>query len=269
MDKSDNLRLKDVRAAFRLIGECCELGRRPAEWRQHMLEGIRRITGAQVALYLHLRNFGSEDEQIVQPLDAGFFEPSHRALWVNYQRENAHRSDLFHQRFYRDFVGPVRTRRLEAVVDLTEWHRSRHYNEYIRACGLADRITSSLRLTASPSALQVIVVHRSAADGSYPLRTVRLVHLFHHEVRGRLGRQLSMTTANEEVASLPFQLRHVLFCLLQGDSEKQVAHRLGISRHTVNHHVQRLYRRFGVHSRGELMFRCREMFALLPIADPQ
>ena len=95
------------------------------------------------------------------------------------------------------------------------------------------------------------------------------MRLFHHEVRVRLGRQLSMTTANEEITSLPFQLQHVLFCLLQGDSEKQVAYRLGISRHTVNHHVQRLYRRFGVHSRGELMFRCREMFALLPIAGPE
>jgi DNA-binding CsgD family transcriptional regulator len=56
---------------------------------------------------------------------------------------------------------------------------------------------------------------------------------------------------------LPPQLAPVLARLLEGESEKQVADRLGISPHTVNRHVQRLYRRFGVHSRGELMSRCR------------
>ena len=57
----------------------------------------------------------------------------------------------------------------------------------------------------------------------------------------------------------PWQLQQVLTCLLQGDAEKRVAERLGISCHTVNRHVQRLYRRFNVHSRGELMFVCRDM----------
>jgi DNA-binding CsgD family transcriptional regulator len=41
--------------------------------------------------------------------------------------------------------------------------------------------------------------------------------------------------------------------LLSGDSEKQVARKLGLSQNTIHVHVKALYRRFGVSSRGELL----------------
>jgi ATP/maltotriose-dependent transcriptional regulator MalT len=268
MEKSDRLRLKEVRAVYRLLGECRELGREPAAWRQHMLEGLRALVHAQVGLYLQLNDVLTANERIVDALDVGFIEPSHRALWARYQRENAQRDDLFHQRYYRRFTGVLRTRSLESVVDMAEWRRSRHCNDYVRACGLDDRITSSLRLPDPQShALHVVVLHRSAGDGLYPRHAVRLVHLFHQELCQLIGRQLALTTPGPEVASLPSQLRRVLACLMQGDAEKQIASRLGISRHTVSRHLQRLYGRFGVHSRGELMFRCRDLMALLPDVD--
>ena len=49
--------------------------------------------------------------------------------------------------------------------------------------------------------------------------------------------------------------RHVetLEGLLAGDSEKQIAHKLGVSRNTVHVYVTALYRRFDVSSRGELL----------------
>jgi DNA-binding NarL/FixJ family response regulator len=53
---------------------------------------------------------------------------------------------------------------------------------------------------------------------------------------------------------LPARLRDVLAGLVRGEAEKQIARRLGLSPNTVNRHVQRLYRRFDVRSRGELMF---------------
>jgi DNA-binding NarL/FixJ family response regulator len=72
-----------------------------------------------------------------------------------------------------------------------------------------------------------------------------------------MSRQLVLPDSSNGQA-LPPRLEQVLHCLLTGDSEKQVAGRLKISANTVNRHVQRLYRRFGVHSRAELMFQCRE-----------
>ena len=43
--------------------------------------------------------------------------------------------------------------------------------------------------------------------------------------------------------------------LLAGDSEKQIAGRLGRSPHTIHVYVKELYKRFGVSSRGELFSR--------------
>jgi len=40
---------------------------------------------------------------------------------------------------------------------------------------------------------------------------------------------------------------------LEGDSEKQVAARLGLSRQTVHQYVTMLYRHFGVFSRAQLL----------------
>jgi DNA-binding CsgD family transcriptional regulator len=48
----------------------------------------------------------------------------------------------------------------------------------------------------------------------------------------------------------------VLLCLFEGDSEKQVAARLGIGRDTVHEYVRRLHRHFEASSRGELLARC-------------
>jgi DNA-binding CsgD family transcriptional regulator len=52
---------------------------------------------------------------------------------------------------------------------------------------------------------------------------------------------------------LPPRLLRTLERLLAGESDKEIAQKLGISRHTVHEYVGDLYRRFGVSGRGELM----------------
>jgi DNA-binding NarL/FixJ family response regulator len=59
----------------------------------------------------------------------------------------------------------------------------------------------------------------------------------------------------EPVVSLSPRVRQTLERLLAGDSEKEIATRLGLSRHTVHVYVKTLYRRFEVCSRGELLAR--------------
>ena len=83
----------------------------------------------------------------------------------------------------------------------------------------------------------------------------RLAHLFHDELFRHVGTSLA-TDARGPFAALPPRLRQTLGCLLEGDSEKQVALRLGLSRHTVHEYVSELYRRFGVQSRAELLALC-------------
>ena len=45
MTKSDSLRFRDVRALFRLIGECRDLGNEPRLWHRRMLEGLALLFG--------------------------------------------------------------------------------------------------------------------------------------------------------------------------------------------------------------------------------
>jgi DNA-binding NarL/FixJ family response regulator len=91
-------------------------------------------------------------------------------------------------------------------------------------------------------------------DKPFRARDRRLVRLLHREIAPMIGRQLAAT--NEPSASqLSQQRRQVLECLLEGDSEKQVSARLGLTRQTVNQYVKAVYRHFRVHSRAQLMAR--------------
>ena len=49
------------------------------------------------------------------------------------------------------------------------------------------------------------------------------------------------------------RLRQTLACLLEGDSEKEVAARLSLSLATTHQYVTALYRHFGVQSRAQLL----------------
>jgi DNA-binding NarL/FixJ family response regulator len=56
-------------------------------------------------------------------------------------------------------------------------------------------------------------------------------------------------------AALASRVRQVLRCLLEGDSDKQIAARLRLTRHTVNQYVKTIFRHFGTGSRAELLAR--------------
>ena len=51
------------------------------------------------------------------------------------------------------------------------------------------------------------------------------------------------------------RVRQTLEGLLGGDQEKEIASRMGVSKHTVHVYVKQLYRKFNVSSRGELLAR--------------
>jgi DNA-binding CsgD family transcriptional regulator len=58
-----------------------------------------------------------------------------------------------------------------------------------------------------------------------------------------------------KMPSLTPRMQQTLHRLLVGDSEKQIAVHLGLSRHTVHVYVKAIYKGFGVASRGELLAR--------------
>jgi DNA-binding NarL/FixJ family response regulator len=77
-----------------------------------------------------------------------------------------------------------------------------------------------------------------------------------------IGRSIDKTPAEktnpattDSLPNLSPRMQQTLERLLAGDSEKQIAHRLGVSRNTIHVYVKALYRGFEVNSRGELLAR--------------
>jgi DNA-binding NarL/FixJ family response regulator len=85
--------------------------------------------------------------------------------------------------------------------------------------------------------------------------------LAHVQRESRLGTTGAISSPPGRAANPPGleklsrRLHQTLTGLLRGDSEKQVAYHLGLSRHTVHAYVKGLYRHFGVNTRGELLAR--------------
>ena len=71
-----------------------------------------------------------------------------------------------------------------------------------------------------------------------------LCRLIGEEITGRAALKMD---------DLPPRMEQTLRSLLKGDSEKQVATQLGLSRHTVHVYVKKIYRKYEVSSRGELL----------------
>jgi hypothetical protein len=84
---------------------------------------------------------------------------------------------------------------------------------------------------------------------------VPAVRLAHAEVGHLIGPVLVRSSELLPPSRLPPHVREVLTCLLEGDSEKQVAGRMGLSIATVHQYVTALYLPYCVSSRAELLVR--------------
>jgi DNA-binding CsgD family transcriptional regulator len=133
---------------------------------------------------------------------------------------------------------------------MMRWYGSPHVNEYRRGTGI-DGFIISPRAAPHLRVSDLLALHHSWGEPSSEESQRRLVALVHAE----LGRLWEAVPVREPISGLAPRLRQVLERLRGGDAEKQVAARLGLSRHTVHTYVKDLHRRFAASSRGELLAR--------------
>jgi DNA-binding CsgD family transcriptional regulator len=263
MGASQRLRLPEVRQAYRLIGECRELGADPSAWRRHAADGMRRLAGAKVAMVAEATP-PTANRPLPEVRDecVGWLTAASAACWRHYIRSYDTRFNPIHQMVMRHLGRSVTWRRDQLVADGRAWYRSGLFGEYVGRCGLDDTLFSQRVRPGSPY-VYVLMLHRARGDRRVQPREQRLVQLVHHELGPHLGRSLA-DLGRSPLAGLAPRLRRTLACLLDGDSEKLAAKRLGLSAYTVHEYVGRLYRHFGVQSRGELLAAC---FRLRVMAD--
>jgi DNA-binding CsgD family transcriptional regulator len=264
MGHSKALRLRDIRAIFRLVGDVRELGADPRAWRRHMLEQLQRVTGTMVG---HATETAAPFDLKMPSMDVivgvGWPGEAESELGHRYIESGLETDPSIPVIFRLQAAGRNFTRTRRKLVTDAMWYRSSHMDKFRRPLGVDDFVVST-RVVPRLGVASVFVLSR--AWGERPIGEVqrRLVHLFHAEL-GHLWEEAG-PAGPDPVAGLPPRLQQTLACLRAGDSEKLIAARLGLSRHTVHNYVKALYRRIGVCSRGELLARCAPRFTdFLPL----
>jgi DNA-binding CsgD family transcriptional regulator len=263
-DVRESLDPADVRALFRLAGELRELGHDPAAWRQHLLEVLTGLCGARAAVIGELTRIEHDDSVVrcadaVRPLmvcDRGV-DPGGRAgfyadvVWTDHERDPVLDAML-------PLYGTSFTVGRRELVDGRRWYRS-GLAERFRAHACDDFIFSMQPVSAL-GCISSLELWRAWGEPGFGMRERVLVQLLHEE----LARDWHVPAGQ---ARLTPRQRQVLECLLAGQSEKELAHALGLSTHTAHDHVKAIHRALGVRSRGELLAQARPARRLRLVAE--
>jgi DNA-binding CsgD family transcriptional regulator len=252
MPKSRRLTLANVRAVLRLVGECRDLGYDPGEWGRHLHDGLCRLTGTRVGVGGELRAPGrGAPGELVTLTHAGMGPAESAAVddFVRHPGFGAHPVSAV----LDGWAGRVVARTRRQLVPDTDWYRSLCYEQFHRPMERDHCLVSPYRL--SDGSLHLITLHRTAGEHDFSPREQRLLLLAHVEIGRLMGPVLVRADDQYSPARLPPRVRETLACLLDGDSEKQVALRMGLSRTTVHQYVTALYRHYQVASRAELLAR--------------
>lgn len=144
--------------------------------------------------------------------------------------------------------------RTELVGD-REWYVSINYQLMQRVCGLDHTAWCLLPMPQMPpGCYHNLILARATGRADFSARENALVAEIHSVVAGMIGGPLA-GPLDPSPTDLPLRTRQVPRCLFEGDSDKQIAMRLGIAAFTVNQHVKRILAHFRVNSRSELLAR--------------
>ena len=250
MSRASALRIQDVRKVFRVIGDCRDVGDDTGRWFELALSGACRLVGGVAAAGGEGRWQRPRPLVPVSAFSVGFTE-SEVARYLAYMHEFGINADPLFQAMKRQ-TGRCVTRRRRELVSDADWYGSRAFTDYRRHTHTDHQLTSIFQ--ESPHGeMSCVAVCRGTNDRDFSDRERALLRLFHFELGRLIGGPLA--TALNSAPALSPRLQQTLACLMEGDSEKQVAVRMGISRPTVHQYVTMLYRRFGVQSRAELLVR--------------
>ena len=235
------LETKDVRAVLRLLQESRGLALDPAVLRQRLLEGVCRLVGAASGSMLltqveadgkHYHNLlAISTPTRAVPCDAKLLE---RCLDAARCRLHTHRTLVGVGRYRASAAGgePNQT----AVTGTRQLHH----------CLLSPLLPSGGILVTG-----LILRHDSKQKRPFSGRERLLAELAYSAI-GPFDPPEPIFAGSDMLQLTPRQYQ-TLHSLFSGQSEKQIARQIGLSRHTVHHHVKAIYRQFGVSSRGELM----------------
>lgn len=255
MPGSSALRLSDLRAMHTLVGDCRELGDDPTAWRYRLGEGVAGLTGAAVVFVVeHADDITTWTGQTEWGWETSGLD---RAAVARVQAAALERTALIHPMIERYVAARaaddgVALTRSDLVSD-REYFASGFYREYHRPTGAGPQLTCARAVGPGGGACNLTLLRPDRA-ADFGRRHRAIIGYANRLVAPLVGGPLARY-ADPSPAALPPRMRQVLKCLLEGDSDKQVGTRLGLTRHTVNQYTKGIYRHFGVGARAELLAR--------------
>lgn len=250
-------RLRDLRSVHALVNQCRDLGDDAAGWRRHWFAGLAGLVGADLVLGGDLGGVRAGAPRDLGTAEWGWGNGFDRGGWVRaleLLRANPGYSPLM-----TEYVG--RVCRADGVAlagsDLVpegRWARTVEYQEVYRTIGVRHNLWCFRFVPGRADETHGQIITRAAGRPDFTGREKAVVAEAYAALTPLLGRALARFAEPSPGALAP-RARDVLRCLLEGDSDKQVAARLGISRHTVNQYTKVIFDHFGVSTRAELLAR--------------
>jgi DNA-binding CsgD family transcriptional regulator len=256
MAKSQRLSARDMVTIYRLVGACRDLGHDSAAWRQHLLADLNRKLGGVVGTSQEIRECTSKVPVLVGDLNVGWADPSDEKYRARFIAEYGLGRDPHYEAMslrYRERPELLVCARHQLVSN-QEWYGSAYYNEFRRPTRHDSSVYAMYPLQGRLDTVFGCALTRAVGEPAFSARDRRYCYWLFHELGPLIGRQLA-APGEPTLVDLPPRLRQMMQCLLEGDSEKQAAVRMNVSRATAHEYVTSLYRRFDVNSRAELMAR--------------
>ena len=249
MAEGNHLKLRDVRNVFRLIGEIREMGAEPDQWRPHMVRRLQKMLNCDLVISSEI-HFKKTGKDVMRVIDIGWGCGAEGDTYRIFTERDGERPENY-------------------------WVTAAHEEGAAAGAGMADDGPAAAEAALVPvrpakplyggqsfilsqyplphvGAVDQLGLHRTSGEHTFTRPEHRLVHLLHVEL-GRLWRKDALEKVKDPTKDLPPRLSQTLNELLQGASEKQIAMKLELSRHTIHNYVKALHQRFQVSSRGELL----------------
>jgi len=260
MIKSKQLRLGDIESVFQLVGECRELWADADAWQIHLLQGACRLTGTAVGHYNEQRL--APDLQSTEILDESFCGGWRDAaardcmfrMYDDARARNVNRAAFFPrcaQLAGQALLGQDATALRQQMRTDRDWYRSDIFNEYRRPA-YVDGFILSFSMNSMTGSVVMVTTNQDVSDPQPTPHAAETLSLLTRQIAPLVGTVLT-TRRQHGLRGLSPRQRQTLDRLLAGDSEKEIASRLALSRTTVHEYIGALYRHFDVTTRGELM----------------
>jgi DNA-binding CsgD family transcriptional regulator len=251
-DKSGWVSFDELQRMLRLVSELRDLPRGSELQKRHALEGLARLVGAQVGVWVELGSSTAGRVILRDAIDLGWSGDAERRAFLAYtEREQWISLDPSMPALARSITAPVSTFTREQLVPDHAWYGSEHVQRFRREARVDSFVYSAY---VGGDQIWGFSLHRPWGARAFSERERRMVDLFHRECRFLHEPARDLPPAI--LRGLSPRLRETLHGLVRGWSEKQVAAEVGLSPHTVHDYVKALYRHFGVQSRSELLARC-------------